>query len=219
MTVSSEPPDANVALQNAVADLNNGKTRRETPRHVHALTWVAARTPAKQRIVKITKVIDTIASKAYEHGLSQDALEELVDIITQPNELDLASVATVVKNLYPVGRVSDEIVLRVVGSLGHGKAKAAFPVQAALLKWLIMVYDILENQKILSQLYSLLFNLLDTIAIRFDHVQHIARSLLTLLGLLFVIFYLSLPVENMSDLSEFRCCRINYCRLYQFSRD
>jgi centromere protein I len=130
---------------------------------------VAARIPAKQRVVKITRVIDIIASKAYDHGLAQDNLEELVDIITQPNELDLGSVATIIKNLYPAGRVADGIVLRVVGSFGHGKAKAAFSVQAALLRWLIMVYDMLENQKILSQLYSLLFNLLDTIAIRFDH--------------------------------------------------
>jgi len=167
-------------------------------------------------MVKITRVIDTIASKAYEYGLAQDALEELVDIITQPNELDLASVATLIKDLYPAGRVSDEIVLKVVGSLGHGKAKAAFPVQAALLKWLILVYDTLENQKILSQLYNLLFNLLDTIAIRFYHVQHVARSLLTLLGPLSAIFYPSLRVEDMSDLSEFRCCRINYGRVYQY---
>jgi hypothetical protein len=216
MTASSDPPDPNVALQTAVTDLNNGKTRRETLRHVPVLTLVAARIPAKQRAVKITRVIDIIASKAYEHGLAQDTFEELVDIITQPNELDLGSVATLIKNLYPADRVADEIVLRVVGSLGHGKAKAAFPVQAALLRWLIMVYDILENQKILSQLYSILFNLLDTIAIRFDHVRCFARNLLTLLGLLCVICSLLLRVENMSDHSEFRCCRINHSRLFEY---
>jgi centromere protein I len=88
-----------------------------------------------------------------------------------PNELDQASVATLIRNLYPAGRVSDDVVVKVVGSLGHGKAKAAFPAQAALLKWLTMIYDILENQKILTQLYSVLFNLLDTIAIRFEHVR------------------------------------------------
>jgi centromere protein I len=171
MTASSDPPDPSIVLQNAVTDLNNGKTRRETPCHVLLLTFVAAHIPAKQRVVKITRVVDTVASKAYEHGLSQDLLEEVVDIITLPNELDQGSVATLIRNLYPAGRVSDNVVLRVVSSLGHGKSKAAFPAQAALLKWLIMVYDILESQKILSQLYSLLFNLLDTIAIRFDRIQ------------------------------------------------
>jgi hypothetical protein len=190
MAASSDPPDPIVSLQTAVTELNTGKTRRETPRHVLVLTLVAACIPAKQRVVKITRVIDIIALKAYEHGLAQGTLEELVDIITQPNELDLGSVATLIKNLYPTGRVADEIVLRVVGSLGHGKAKAAFPVQTALLRWIIMVYDILENQKILSHLYSLLFNLLDTIAIRYGHIQCFAGSLLTVLGLLFVIFSL-----------------------------
>lgn len=169
MAASSDPPDPNVALQNAVTDLNNGKTRRETPCHVPILIPLAARIPAKQRPVKITRVVDIVASKAYERGLAQDLLEEVVDIITLPNELDQGSVATLIRNLYPAGRVTDEVVLKVIGSLGHGKAKAPFPAQAALLKWIIMVYDILENQKILSQLYSLLFNLLDTIAIRFNH--------------------------------------------------
>jgi centromere protein I len=172
MNASSDPPDPNVALQNAVTDLNSGKTRRETSCHVLMLIFVAARIPAKQRAVKITRVVDIVASKAYEHGLVRDLLEEVVDIITLPNELDQASVATLIRNLYPTGRVSDDVVLKVVGSLGHGRGKAAFPTQAALLKWLIMVYDILENQKILSQLYSQLFNLLDTIAIRFDIIEY-----------------------------------------------
>jgi centromere protein I len=171
MNASSDPPDPNVALQKAVADLNNGRTRRETPGHVLVLTFVAARIPAKQRAVKISSVVDRVVSKAYENGLVPDLLEEVVDIVTLPNELDQASVAMLIRNLYPAGRVSDDVVVKVVGSLGHGKAKAAFPAQAALLKWLTMIYDILENQKILTQLYCLLFNLLDTIAIRFEHVR------------------------------------------------
>lgn len=132
----------------------------------------AARTQSKQRAVKITGVLDKVATRAYEEGLTEDLLDELVDIITLPNELDQASVAIIIRNLYPANKISDEVVVKVVGSLGHGKAKAAFPAQAALLKWLVMVYDVLENPRILSQLYSLLFNLLDTIAIRYDsHIQ------------------------------------------------
>lgn len=127
----------------------------------------AARTQSKRRAVKITGVLDKVATRAYEEGLTEDLLDELVDIITLPNELDQASVAIIIKNLYPAGKISDDVVVKVVGSLGHGQAKAAFPAQAGLLKWLVMVYDVLENPRILSQLYSVLFNLLDTIAIRF----------------------------------------------------
>jgi len=100
--------------------------------------------------------------------LSSASLEEIIDIITVPNHLDQASIGTLIRNLYPVGKVQDEVVIKVVGSLGHGGAKPAFTAQTALLRWLIMTYDILDNQRILSKLYSVLFNLLDTIAIRYS---------------------------------------------------
>jgi centromere protein I len=107
-----------------------------------------------------------VCSRAYDEGLSDASLEKLVDIITLPNELDQGSIGNLIKNLYPVGKVTDSIVIKVIGCLGHGEAKPSYASQAALLKWLIMVYDVLENQKILSQLYAVIFNLLDTIALR-----------------------------------------------------
>lgn len=131
------------------------------------LSITAAKTPAKQRNIKISGVIDKLCSHAYEFGLSSSPLSKLVDIITLPNELDQASLGTLIRNLYPAGKVSDAIVINVVGSLGHGKLKSNFNVQAALLKWLVMVYDVLQNQKILSQLYAILFNLLGTLALRY----------------------------------------------------
>jgi centromere protein I len=115
----------------------------------------------------VTRQVERVISRAYEEGLLGATLEALVDIITQPNELDQASIAAIIRNLYPTGKVHDDVVVKVVCCLGHGVCKPAFGAQAALLKWLIKVYDVLENQKILSQLYSYLFNLLDTIAIRY----------------------------------------------------
>lgn len=105
---------------------------------------------------------------AFENGLSSDLLEELIDIITLPNELDQASVSAIIRNLYPATKVPDECVIKVIASLGHGQARARLSVQSGLLKWLIMVHDVLENKSILSQLYGLIFNLLDTISIRLD---------------------------------------------------
>jgi centromere protein I len=95
-----------------------------------------------------------------------------------PNELDQGSLATLVKNLYPAIKVPDAVIVKVIGSLGHGRAKPSFSTQAALLKWLVMVYDVLENSTVLSRLYGILFNLLDTIAIRYiplllpNDIQH-----------------------------------------------
>jgi centromere protein I len=107
-------------------------------------------------------------------------LEQLVDIITRPNQLDQSSLGSLVRNLYPGSRVTDSIVVKVVGSLGHGRMKPSYSTQAALLKWLIMVYDILENQRLLSKLYSVLFNLIDTSALRY-FTTTFSRPLLSLL--------------------------------------
>ncbi|EDN90612.1 hypothetical protein SS1G_00012 [Sclerotinia sclerotiorum 1980 UF-70] len=126
----------------------------------------ASRIPSKQRSVKISSHVDRLCSRAYGEGLSNASLEKLMDIITLPNELDQVSIGNLIKYLYPTSKVSDSIVIKVVGSLGHGKDRPSYAAQAALLKWIVLVYDVLENQKILSQLYAVLFNLLDTIALR-----------------------------------------------------
>lgn len=99
-------------------------------------------------------------------------MEELVDIITLPNQLDQSSLGSLIRNLYPASKVPDIVVVKVVGCLGHGRAKLSYAAQASLLKWLIMVYDVLENQKVLSQLYGVLFNLIDTSALRYVFKSH-----------------------------------------------
>lgn len=127
---------------------------------------VAAKTPAKQRHSKITTKIAKTCAKAYEDGLSTASLERLVDIITLPNELDQASINSLIKNLYPATKIPSAIAIKVVAGLGHGRTKPSYSSQAALLKWLVMVYNVLENPRVLSQLYSVIFNLIDTAAIR-----------------------------------------------------
>lgn len=73
-----------------------------------------------------------------------------------------------------------DAVLRVVGCLGVGALKPSLNVQAALLRWLVMVYHVVEGRGVLARAYPVLFNLLDVAAIRWV-------SLLTLrtLGLMF----------------------------------
>ena len=134
---------------------------------MRGLQSIEARKPAKQRVTKVSNLIDRVASRAYADGLSVVSLEQVVDIITRPNELDQSSLGALIRSLYPATRVPDNIVVKIVGSLGHGRMKPSFSVQAALLKWLVMIHAVLENQKIMSQLYSVLFNLLDTSVLRY----------------------------------------------------
>lgn len=112
-------------------------------------------------------VVERICSRAYDDGLTNPSLDKLIDILTQPNELDQGTLGSLIKNLYPASKVPNAIIIKVVGSLGHGRAKPSYATQVALLKWLVMVYDVLENQKVLSHFYGILFNLLDTLSIRY----------------------------------------------------
>jgi centromere protein I len=123
--------------------------------------------PAAKRVTQISIIVDKVCQKVYQDGLAYTLLNKLIDIITLPNRLEQGSLAALIRHLYPASKVPDSIVIKVVGNLGHGRGKLSLTSQGLLLKWLVMVYDVLENQKIMSQLYSVLFNLLDTVAIRY----------------------------------------------------
>ena len=122
--------------------------------------------PAKRRAVPVKPTVDKLTSLAYERGLIPDDLGRLVELITTPSHLDQASLTALAKNLYPIGNVDSEVVLTVVGSLGHGHLKPSLVVQGLLLRWLVLVYHVLNKPTVLSQAYAVLFNLLDTAAIR-----------------------------------------------------
>lgn len=164
-----EPSERAGTLDKALIDLENGERRVQTRQSFNARTltyFIAARVPAKSRATKLSSIVDHVCSIAFQDGLPNAPLSKLIDLTTLPNELDQGSIATLVKNLYPTSKIPDAVIVKVVGSLGHGQVKPSFSTQAALLKWLVMVYDVLENQAVLSRLYGVLFNLLDTIAIR-----------------------------------------------------
>ncbi|KAK6952332.1 hypothetical protein Daesc_006867 [Daldinia eschscholtzii] len=133
-----------------------------------ALTDVieASKLTAKQRGSNVKPAVEKLASLSYEQGLLPDDLNQLIDLVTTPNFLDQASLGNLIRNLYPVATVNIQIIVKIIGSLGHGKLKPSLNIQGALLRWLVMIHHIIENQGILSRSYSVLFNLLDTAAIR-----------------------------------------------------
>lgn len=128
----------------------------------------ASTLPAKLRKVQLQSSVDAVCGSAYESGLSDHALRTIVDILTRPNLLDQTSITALVKGLYPAGRVSSDLVCNVVASLGNGRDKPSAPTQNLLLRWLIMIYEVLENPTFISNLYAVLFNMLDMISIRLD---------------------------------------------------
>ncbi len=123
--------------------------------------------PAKQRTVKASEVVNIICSYAYENGLNPNSLSTIIDLITKPSYLDQSSITAIIKNLYPASKVSNDVVFRLVGSLGSGKGKSSAATQALLIRWLILVYEVLMDSSVLSKLYGVLFNMLDMISLRY----------------------------------------------------
>ncbi|KAF2119166.1 Mis6-domain-containing protein [Lophiotrema nucula] len=132
---------------------------------VHALER-ASKIPAKQRSTKVSGVVDVICRHAFEDGLDATAVPAVAQLAAKKTELDQTSVTTLIKNLYPAQRVPSDVVVSVVGGLGQGRGKPSAGTQNELVKWLTVVYDILEDPSILSRLYGVLFGMLDMISIR-----------------------------------------------------
>ncbi len=164
--IIKNPTARGVDFDHALTELENGKSYYLDCNPFALISSTASRTPAKQRKSKVSGLVDTICSHAYENGLSPDALNTITDIITLANHLDQTSITAIIKSLYPTRKVSNDVVVRVVCSLGQGKGKPSAPTQALLVKWLIMVYEALVDSSVLSCLYGVLFNMLDMISLR-----------------------------------------------------
>ncbi|KAJ3556770.1 hypothetical protein NPX13_g10067 [Xylaria arbuscula] len=132
----------------------------------------ASKLPAKQRGMNVKPAVDQLASLAYDQGLLPTDLIELVKLVTTPSYLDQASIASIIRNLYPATSVDGDLVIKIIGCLGHGKLKPSLTIQAALLKWLIMIQNIVENRNCFLRAYPVLFNLLDTATLR-TYVCHL----------------------------------------------
>ncbi|OAX80697.1 hypothetical protein ACJ72_04961 [Emergomyces africanus] len=132
--------------------------------------------PSKQRHTNVADLAKSIASNAYDSGIPTHLLERLVTIISKSKHLDQTTITTIVKNLYPSGRVSPRTISKVISCFGPSRSKPSPATQALFLRWLILVYEDMEDQSYLSRLYAVLFNFLDMISLR--------RSLCHLLSLI-----------------------------------
>lgn len=126
----------------------------------------ASRLPVKSRTVKVSVLVDVVCRHALEHGLDQDAIRDVVQLVSVKTTLDQSSVTTLIKNLYPAQRIPKDVIITVVGALGQGKGKPSLGTQDSLVKWLTIVHEIVEDPSVLSRLYSVLFGMLDMISIR-----------------------------------------------------
>ncbi|KAF3931505.1 hypothetical protein ABW19_dt0205558 [Dactylella cylindrospora] len=118
-------------------------------------------------------LVDQLSTYANNHGLPNDYLEALLQILTASKSfLDAPKVRILVKSLVPQNKIRSSAIIHLIGCLGEGQNKTAYATQALLIRWLVMVYDFLESYTILHQLYGIIFNFLYTANLR-PHACHL----------------------------------------------
>ncbi|KXJ93054.1 Mis6-domain-containing protein [Microdochium bolleyi] len=160
-----------MASRDTASPLPHGDSDPAARRHIDKIIS-ASKVPPRNRSEEVKPSVEALTALAYERGVLSADLDELIDLVTTPSHLDQASLNSILRSLYPAAPVSGDVLVKVVGALGHGKLKPSLAMQGALLRWVITVYHVVDNSGVLAHSYGLLFNLLDTAAIR-THVCHI----------------------------------------------
>jgi centromere protein I len=110
--------------------------------------------------------VEDVAEHGYQYGFDATELERIVRLVSIKTEIDQSSATSLIRNLYPAGKVASHVVLLAVGALGPGQRKPSSATQAGLVKWISAVHQVLVEPEFLLRLYSLLFNLLDMASLR-----------------------------------------------------
>lgn len=87
--------------------------------------------------------IDSLSRHASVRGLTNGNIEALIDVLaTTPCYLDQRAVGAIVKALLPKGKVSGDVVIKVVGSLGQGQGRPSPSTQVlSIVKLCGPVYE------------------------------------------------------------------------------
>ncbi|KAK2747098.1 hypothetical protein FQN57_002353 [Myotisia sp. PD_48] len=122
--------------------------------------------PPKQRRTSVAELAEAIADSAHERGLTTELLGRIISVIVKSKHLDQTTVTSIIKNLYPSERVPSRIISRIICSLGPTKTKPSPATQSLLLRWILLVYDSLEDESFLSRAYNVFFDNLEMISLR-----------------------------------------------------
>ncbi|RUS18846.1 hypothetical protein BC937DRAFT_88271 [Endogone sp. FLAS-F59071] len=101
---------------------------------------------------RVTNSIKAITELVTENGLDDDCIEKILDLLLKGG-LDEINCKKLVKLLLPRKRVQEVHVVLILGNLFTAKKSVA----ALLLKWVILIYDILESTEKLRKLYGVIF--------------------------------------------------------------
>ncbi|KAG4302862.1 hypothetical protein PCK1_000805 [Pneumocystis canis] len=118
---------------------------------------------SKEKLISSIKHLIFVAEK---YGLDSESIHKGISMICSSHHIDQSNTITIINSMMPHEKVKQETVIRILGSLGHGRSKPNLFVQNALLKWVIMVYDYLDGYDKLSQLYGVIFHYIGFVTLR-----------------------------------------------------
>ncbi|KAF9955287.1 hypothetical protein BGZ72_003846 [Mortierella alpina] len=104
----------------------------------------------------VIRALSSLNPFVHHFGLSPDQVVQALDVVLS-GKLDDTTNRKLVKLLLPRQHVPEVCAVKVLGSLGR---QLSLPIQAAALRWVILVYDIFDSRTKLQQLYGVAFHYL-----------------------------------------------------------
>ncbi|KAA8913805.1 hypothetical protein TRICI_003113 [Trichomonascus ciferrii] len=91
------------------------------------------------------------------YGLNKGQLDQLLGLVTRPSKVPAAVCGRIIRDLLlPNEPIGDDSVIRVVSCLGQDN-RIPMQSKSKLLRWLVVVFDFLEDPKVVAKLYGVLF--------------------------------------------------------------
>ncbi|KAF9963863.1 hypothetical protein BGZ70_007145 [Mortierella alpina] len=148
----------------------------------------------------VIRALSSLTPLVHHFGLSPDQVIQALDVVLS-GKLDDTTNRKLVKLLLPRQHVPEDCAVKVLGSLGR---QLSLPIQAAALRWVILVYDIFDSRTKLQQLYGVAFHYLTYETLRLDLLTQVGKEP-TLAGLLHVykgyfpdLILIPLPLSNQT---------------------
>lgn len=107
--------------------------RKASPLYNRNADCLASRSRVDKGI--LNNALLSITSTAESNGLTSEQIGRLIDVLVLPEGLDRGTAHSLVKSLYPAGKVEEDIAVKVVGCLGLGAQRAPLQTQVDLINF------------------------------------------------------------------------------------
>ncbi|GBB86979.1 hypothetical protein RclHR1_13430003 [Rhizophagus clarus] len=124
------------------------------------LQHIAQNASVKEKDVKrnVKNQIVELVELVSENGLEVAQLAEVLNVIII-GKLDHVDIIKLVKILLPRANVPNFLIIKVLSNLGNKVLK--YDVQALLLRWIIIVYNVIEDHSQLIKFYGVIFHYME----------------------------------------------------------